>query len=227
MTPSASTTAVSALPFKRLSLFYALYFALLGCIAPYWGLFLAHRGFDANDIGSLMALFGLVRILAPNAWAYLGRRHHSPLPMIRWAGMLTLVCFSAVAWADSFAAMAAVMLGYGFFWAAMLPQYEALTLQAVASRMELYGQIRVWGSVGFIVAVVALGALLQHLSMDWLPLMMWLFMLIIWLNAWCLSASASAMSRGFILAALARTIAALVAISPWAASRGGSTATLS
>jgi hypothetical protein len=35
------------------------------------------------------------------------------------------------------------------------------------------------------------------------------------------------MSRGFWPAGLASTIAALVAMSPWAASRGGSTVTLS
>jgi PPP family 3-phenylpropionic acid transporter len=180
--------AADWLPFKRLSLFYALYFALLGCIAPFWGLFLEHRGFDASDIGTLMALFGLVRILAPNVWAMVGRRQTSPLPMIRLAGLLTLVSFSAIIWAQSFAAMATVMLAYGFFWAAMLPQYEALTLQAVKDRLDVYSRIRVWGSIGFIVAVVVMGAVLERVSLAWLPLFMWLFMLVIWLNAWSLPA---------------------------------------
>ena len=39
------------------------------------------------------------------------------------------------------------------------------------------------------------------------------------------SAILSARSRGFALASLASTIAALVAMSPWVASRGGSTTT--
>ncbi|WP_157729992.1 MFS transporter [Bacterioplanes sanyensis] len=188
MNHSSASAAVRP-PFKRLSLFYALYFALLGCIAPFWGLYLEQRGFSASEIGTLMAVFGLVRILAPNVWAWVGRHHLSPLPMIRLAGFFTLLCFSAMPWVDSFYGMALVMLTYGFFWAAMLPQYEALTLQAVASRMEWYGRIRVWGSIGFIAAVVVLGALLEKWSMDWLPRVMWLLMLVIWLNAWTLPAA--------------------------------------
>src|SRR6266702_2448294 len=45
------------------------------------------------------------------------------------------------------------------------------------------------------------------------------------LSARSLSAIFSARSRGFALASLASTIAALVAMSPWVASRGGSTTT--
>ncbi|MEC8443650.1 MAG: MFS transporter, partial [Pseudomonadota bacterium] len=44
---------------SRFSLFYALYFALLGCIAPFWGLYLHHLEFSARDLGTLMARFGM------------------------------------------------------------------------------------------------------------------------------------------------------------------------
>jgi hypothetical protein len=44
-------------------------------------------------------------------------------------------------------------------------------------------------------------------------------------SARSLPAMASASSRGFLPASLASTMAALVAMSPWAASRGGSTTT--
>ena len=64
--------ANAQVPYWRLSSFYFFYFALLGCISPYWGLFLDDKGFSAQEIGELMALFGLVRILAPNVWGALG-----------------------------------------------------------------------------------------------------------------------------------------------------------
>ena len=69
---------------SRFALFYALYFALLGCIAPFWGLYLKHLSFTAVEIGSLMALFGVVRILAPNMWAAQSRRFRGPVQMVQW-----------------------------------------------------------------------------------------------------------------------------------------------
>ena len=33
----------SEVPYRRLSLFYFLYFALLGCIAPFWGYSYRHE----------------------------------------------------------------------------------------------------------------------------------------------------------------------------------------
>ncbi|WP_370216222.1 MFS transporter, partial [Thalassolituus sp.] len=71
---------------SRFALFYALYFALLGCIAPYWGLYLHDLSFSPAEIGSLMALFGVVRILAPNMWASQAERFRGPVQMVRYAG---------------------------------------------------------------------------------------------------------------------------------------------
>jgi PPP family 3-phenylpropionic acid transporter len=50
-----------------------------------------------------------------------------------------------------------------FFWSAALPLVEAMTLEHLAGQTELYGKIRVWGSVGFIVSVLGLGAILDYL----------------------------------------------------------------
>ena len=105
----------TAAPTTRLSLFYGLYFALLGCIAPYWGLYLTELSFTPQEIGSLMALFGTVRILAPNLWAYWGRNISAPLRMVRVAGLLTLFSFGGIFLVDSFTGIACIMVLYGFF----------------------------------------------------------------------------------------------------------------
>ncbi len=169
---------------SRFALFYALYFALLGCIAPFWGLYLKHLSFTAVEIGSLMALFGVVRILAPNMWAAQSQRFRGPVQMVRMAGLLTLVCFSLIYVTQSFYGVAAVMIAYGFFWAAMLPQYEVLCMQSLSNQVDRYSRVRMWGSVGFIVTVVLLGAVLQALSISVLPAVMWTLMFCIVANAW-------------------------------------------
>jgi PPP family 3-phenylpropionic acid transporter len=48
-----------------------------------------------------------------------------------------------------------------FFWSASLPLVEALTLGHLAANPERYGRIRLWGSIGFILAVMGVGFLLD------------------------------------------------------------------
>ncbi len=180
----------SSVPVRQLSLFYALYFSLLGCIAPYWGLYLQQRSFSAQDIGLLMGSFGLVRILAPNIWAALSHRFRSPLQMVRLAGVMTLICFSFIWLAQSRSAVLLVMISYGFFWAAMLPQYEAITMQALNNQIGAYSRIRVWGSVGFILLVLCAGVLFDYFSVVLLPLLMLLLMLAVVINSLTLKSAA-------------------------------------
>lgn len=206
----------SEVPYRRLSFFYFLYFALLGCIAPFWGLFLQAREFSAEDIGFLMAAFAAIRILAPNLWAHAAGHFSSPLVMVRWAGVLTALCFAGVWWANSLSSMLLVMLAYGFFWAAMLPQYETITMQALNNRIDDYSKIRLWGSVGFIVAVVALGWLFDVLSVNYLPAVMLVIMLLITANGFFLSASATLREekkgQNFISQALQKPVIVFISI---------------
>ncbi|KZZ46034.1 hypothetical protein A3759_07365 [Thalassolituus sp. HI0120] len=206
----------SEVPYRRLSLFYFLYFALLGCIAPFWGLFLQARDFNAEDIGLLMAAFAAIRILAPNVWAHVAGRFSSPMVMVRCAGVLTAVCFVGVWWANSFLSMLLVMLAYGFFWAAILPQYETITMQSLNNRIDDYSKIRLWGSVGFIVAVILLGWLFDAFSVNYLPAVMLVTMLLITVNSFSHSARVvvreGKRERNFISQALQKQVVVFILI---------------
>lgn len=48
----------------------------------------------------------------------------------------------------------------------MLPQLEVITMQAVSKSKANYGQIRLWGSVGFICLTIAVGKALDVYSTD-------------------------------------------------------------
>jgi PPP family 3-phenylpropionic acid transporter len=53
-----------------------------------------------------------------------------------------------------------------FFWSAALPLIEALTFSHLGPQASRYGAIRLWGSLGFIVAVLGLGWLLERLPVS-------------------------------------------------------------
>ena len=170
-------------PYWRLSSFYFFYFALLGCISPYWGLFLDGRGYSAQEIGELMALFGLVRIIAPNIWGALGDYSGRRMALLRLGCAMCALIFINIFWVSSFFTMALIMVGYGFFWAAVLPQFEVVTLNYLQEKTDDYSKIRIWGSVGFVVFVLLLGAVFDFISVQYLPVFMLLLLGLIFLSS--------------------------------------------
>lgn len=159
----------AALPYWRLSGFYFFYFALLGGTAPFLALYFDHLGFSPARIGELIAIPMLMRCLAPNLWGWLGDHTGQRLLIVRFGALCTLVCFAGIFFSQSYAWLALIMATHAFFWHAVLPQFEVITLAHLREQAARYSQIRLWGSIGFIVAVVGLGLLFEWLSLDAYP----------------------------------------------------------
>lgn len=124
---------------------------------PYWGLYLQSEQFSAADIGILMSLFQISRIFAPNLWGWLADYTKQRVKWIKLTAFLGLLGFVAVFWAHSFWWLFFVMLSLSAFTSSTLPLSESLTLAHLATTNGHYSRIRMWGSLGFIVAAVVLG----------------------------------------------------------------------
>jgi PPP family 3-phenylpropionic acid transporter len=159
----------ASIPYWRLSGFYFFYFAFVGAMAPFWGLYLRSLAFDALQIGVLMSLLQVMRIFAPNIWGHIADHTGRRVAIVQLAALVCLVAFVGVFFAKTFWWLFAVMSLISFFWSASLPLVEATTLSHLGDRSDRYGRIRLWGSVGFIVVVVGLGALLDHASIGLVP----------------------------------------------------------
>src|SRR5688572_23313277 len=155
---------VQGLPYRRLAGFYFFYFAYLGAFAPFFSLYLDAAGMSAVEIGVLMSAPQLTRIVAPHLWGWLADRGTSRLRVARLAGAAGTIAWLGVFAGAHFAWLFAVVLTMTFFWSAALPLMEATTLSHLGEETARYGRIRVWGSLGFIVAVVGLGYALDALS---------------------------------------------------------------
>ena len=147
--------------YVRVSGFYFFYFATLGALVPYWGLYLQSIGFTPVDIGKLVAVLMFSRIVAPLVWGWIADRRENQMNAVRLASLLTIVAFTGVFFGTTFWWLAAVMLFFSFFWHASLPLLEVAVMRYTASRPGAYGRVRLWGSIGFIVAVTALGTLID------------------------------------------------------------------
>ncbi|KGM05926.1 Nucleoside:H+ symporter:Major facilitator superfamily [Methylophaga thiooxydans] len=181
----------SQLPYWRLSGFYFFYFACLGVLVPYWSLYLKWEGFSASDIGELTAILLASRIIAPNVWGWIADHHGQRMRIVRFASFAATLVFTAIFFNQSYLWVAATLLLFSFFWNASLPQFEVTTLQHLGEHSHHYSKVRVWGSIGFIVIVMALGWLLEFFDPSIVPIALFLSTAGIWLVSLSVPESAS------------------------------------
>ncbi len=181
----------SQLPYWRLSGFYFFYFACLGVLVPYWSLYLKWEGFSASDIGELTAILLASRIIAPNVWGWIADHHGQRMRIVRFASFAATLVFTAIFFNQSYLWVAATLLLFSFFWNASLPQFEVTTLQHLGEHSHHYSKVRVWGSIGFIVIVMALGWLLEFFDPSIVPIALFLSTVGIWLVSLSVPESAS------------------------------------
>lgn len=167
--------------YLRLSGFYLFYFATLGVVLPYWSLYLKSLNFDAPRIGELIAITQVTKLVAPNVWGWIADHTGRRILIVRLACLATSLTFAGVFITHSFLGLALVMLLFSFFWNGALPQFEATTLSHLGEQTHRYSSIRLWGSVGFILTVVGMGALLEHLVIGIVPVVLWGLFVALWL----------------------------------------------
>lgn len=163
-------------PYWRLAGVYFFYFAYLGAFAPYFSLYLSSLGIAAAGIGVIMALPQLVRIVAPHVWGWLADRGGHRMRVARIGTVIGTAVYCGLFFAQGPEALIAVVLLMSFFFSAALPQVEVTTLSHLGDQSAQYGRVRVWGSLGFIAAVMVVGYVL-----DWVPIgvLLWIMLAIL------------------------------------------------
>lgn len=156
-------------PHSRLALFYFAYFAMLGAYAPYFALYLRSLHFTPQQIGVLLGLVPVVRIVVPGLWAWVADHRGTRRQLVLATTLAATVVSSGLLLGESFAWLFGVLLFLNLFWSASLPLVEASTLGHLQGQLGQYGRIRVWGSVSFILAVALLGPVFDHTGIALLP----------------------------------------------------------
>ncbi|MEY4843127.1 MAG: hypothetical protein RL195_557 [Pseudomonadota bacterium] len=145
----------------RLSRFYFFYYFFVGSFVPYWGIYLQSENFSPSSIGILLSLFQISRIVAPNFWGWLADHTGHRVKWIKLTSFLGLIGFIGIFWAKGFFWIFLVMSALSLFTSSTLPLAESLTLAHLATTDGHYSRIRLWGSIGFIVASLFLGYLID------------------------------------------------------------------
>lgn len=145
----------------RLGGFYFAYFCYIGAFGAYFSLWLADRGHTAAEISMVLALPQFLRIFAPALWGWLAEASGARRGIIIGSAAL---CTAGIALLQQVHSLAGVLLVVGLvgvFSSGILPLVEATALAVLTGRPGGYGPVRLWGSIGFMASVFAVGAMLD------------------------------------------------------------------
>ena len=175
----------SLTPFAVLS---ATYFAHIGFFNPFLSLWLKELGLSLFVISVLTSIQASTRLFAPYAWGWLSDSTGERVKLLRIGASLALVA-SLGLWLDwGLLWLSAVLLIMFTNTSSMMPMSEAAMAHIVSTGgsfdVRRYGRVRLWGSVGFLVAVFIAGAWFEHFGMQHFPAWTVLTMLALCASAW-------------------------------------------
>ncbi|MCS1350919.1 MFS transporter [Mechercharimyces sp. CAU 1602] len=140
---------------------FFLFFFTWGVFLPHWTVYLTSRGLTVSEAG-IMISAGLVVRSFSNLYLF---------PLL--SGYFTLarisliIPFSAVAvlglypWADGFSSLMVVTIIFSMVYPVLLPMNETVASLLLKEKKVVYGSSRLWGSVGFMMALIVCGGLIS------------------------------------------------------------------
>lgn len=156
-------------PQSILSIHYFIHFSIMGIFLPYFNLYCYHLNFSELQIGIMSATRTLSMVIFSIFWGTISGYFFS-----RKSAYIICTFSSALIWAfflftTSFLPMLILMIFYSAFYGpiiAFLETYSIEVLETSGSTKKKYGNIRVWGSVSFILMAVFIGQISGIFSIE-------------------------------------------------------------
>lgn len=163
--------AAAARAERRMRALYFSYFAYVGALSPYLSLYFEASGYSVAQIGLLLAVPQALRIVAPPVWGLLADRGGAAGRLLVASALLTTLFVVLLPWATARGELATLALLALLFFASagITPIAESTALAIADGDAGRYGAMRLWGSIGFVVAVVLVGPALDRTGATALP----------------------------------------------------------
>ncbi len=145
---------------------YFLYFSVLGIFLPYFNLYCYHLNFSGFQIGVLASVRTLATALFPLAWGALADKYLIRRPIYIFCSFISAALWASYLLTTDFEAMLVITAVYGIFFAPVIAFLESFSMDLLDTEKTGYGKLRAWGSIGFILTVVAVGRIIDYYSVS-------------------------------------------------------------
>jgi len=147
---------------------YFFYYMALGAFLPFINLYYRGLGLTGVQIGVLAALPALAASPVALAWGVLADVLHVHRGLFRAALLLTPLAVLALGVTARPEVLVLIVLAYACLSAPIIPLLDSAALEVSAARQRSYGDLRVWGTIGWAASTWLVGALLQRVGLHWL-----------------------------------------------------------
>lgn len=147
-----------------LALFWFIYMGALGIFFPYYSLYLRENaGLTGTQVGLVLAMVPLVGMFAQPFWGQVADRTGARSRVVAVLAFGASLGYLALASASGFPAILAATVALSCFSTAIIPMTVSVTLGMLhGSGPYAFGLVRVWGTLGYLLLVVAFPWLIRH-----------------------------------------------------------------
>ncbi len=178
-------------------LLYFLYYAAMASLVPFLVVYYEQIGLSGWQVGVLTALSPFMTLLAAPLWTAIAdaSNQHRLLILVAAGGTLALTLLTA--WADSYPVLIASVGALAFFVAPVMPLTDHYALTLLGNQKHRYGNLRLWGAVGWGVTALVAGLLVEH-GVRWAFVLAAILLASLWLVAWGLPGTQSLRREGAV-----------------------------
>ncbi|WP_239454020.1 MFS transporter [Bacillus suaedaesalsae] len=146
----------------NLRTFYFLTFLGIGALNPLLPVYLDETiGLSGAQIGLIMSLSPVVMIVIQPMWGLLSDWTQKPRLLLTIATLLTSLIGIVYSFANVYVSLIIVAITLSMVQSAMIPISDSITLNYVQKTRGNYGSFRLWGAIGFAVAVIIAGRMAE------------------------------------------------------------------
>jgi PPP family 3-phenylpropionic acid transporter len=184
---NASFTEVAPAHFRLLSaLSYCAPLLVNGVALPFFPVWLAMHKFSDHEIGIILAVPMVVRVLVAPIVAMYADRMKERADVLVFSGGLSLLTAIALYWTDTFWPVLIVYTIQGATFSPYVPVVESIVISGVRRWGFDYGSMRVWGSIAFIASTLVGGRLIGNWGGQMvLPVMIFGFVMTMVMALYC------------------------------------------
>jgi nucleoside transporter len=147
----------------RLSTMMFLQYAIWGAWLPLlWPFLTEHRGLAAGEVGNIFAVGAIGAIIAPFIAGQIADRWFATEKFLAISHVLGGFLVWQLATIDTYLGFLSFSLVYSVIYSPTLSLTNSLSFHHLPDRDRDFGKVRIWGTVGWIAAGIAIGQWLLH-----------------------------------------------------------------
>lgn len=143
-------------------LYYFSFMGGWGFIFPFINLFYVGLGLNGTQIGSIASTGAIVGLVAAPLWANETKKRSNPRIFLQLAMLMSATCYVLISRQTAFLPVLVIAFFQSLSGAGILPMADSLAVTVSQSASTGYGSVRMWGSLGWIFAVLTSGWLIER-----------------------------------------------------------------